>query len=88
MSAFGQKRTFNYYLKTQTGLKIAPKTLTNFLERIARLYTPTWHEGRGQISHEQGAESTRIGQYVRNWYRWATAGVDVTKDDVNQESKK
>ena len=44
-SVVGQKRTFNYYLKTQAGLKIAPKTLTNFLERIARLYTPKGHEG-------------------------------------------
>jgi len=44
-AAIGQKRTFNYYLKTQAGLKIASKTLTNFLERIARLYTPAGHEG-------------------------------------------
>ena len=34
------------------GLSIAPKTLANFLERIAQLY-------------EQGADVRRIGQYVR-----------------------
>ncbi|MCH8157410.1 MAG: hypothetical protein IID18_06620 [Nitrospinae bacterium] len=34
-----------------------------------------------EISHEQGAEITRIGQYVSNGYRWARAGVDVNFDD-------
>ena len=39
------------------GLSIAPKTLANFLERKTQLY-------------EQGADVRRIGQYVRNWWRW------------------
>jgi len=46
------------------GLSIAPKTLANFLERIAQLY-------------EQGADVRRIGQYVRNWWRWVRAGVEL-----------
>ena len=44
------------------GLSIAPKTLANFLERKTQLY-------------EQGADARRIGQYVRNWYRWVRAGI-------------
>ena len=38
------------------GLSIAPKTLANFLDRIAQLY-------------EQGADVRRIGKYVRNCVR-------------------
>ena len=30
-----------------------------------------------EISHEQGATVRRIGQYVRNWYRWVRAGVEI-----------
>ena len=44
------------------GLSIAPKTLANFLDRKTQLY-------------EQGADVRRIGQYVRNWWRWVRAGV-------------
>ncbi len=44
------------------GLSIAPKTLANFLERKTQLY-------------EQGADARRIGQYVRNWWRWVLAGI-------------
>ena len=40
----------------------SPKTLVNFLERKTQLY-------------EQGADVRRIGQYVRNWWRWVRAGV-------------
>jgi RNA-directed DNA polymerase len=45
------------------GLSIATKTIERFHERIARLY-------------EQGADSRRIGQYVRKWCMWVTAGHD------------
>ena len=38
------------------GLSVAGKTIERFKERIARLY-------------EQGADSVRIGQYVRKWGR-------------------
>ena len=44
------------------GLSIAPKTLANFLEHKTQLYG-------------QGATVRRIGQYVRNWYRWVRAGI-------------
>ena len=47
------------------GLSIAPKTLANFLERKTQLY-------------EQGADARRIGQYVRNCYRWVRAGVEIS----------
>jgi len=47
------------------GLSIAPKTLANFLERKTQLY-------------EQGADVRRIGQYVRNWWRWVRAGVEIS----------
>ena len=46
------------------GLSIAPKTLANFLERITQLY-------------EQGADVRRIGKYVRYWWRWVRAGVEI-----------
>jgi hypothetical protein len=41
-----------------------PKTLANFLDRKTQLY-------------EQGAIVRRIGFYVRNWYRWVRAGVEI-----------
>ena len=49
------------------GLSIAPKTLANFLERKTQLY-------------EQGADVRRIGQYVRNWWRWVRAGVEISDE--------
>jgi hypothetical protein len=42
---------------------LAPKILANFLERKTQFY-------------EQGATVRRIGQYVRNWWRWVRAGVE------------
>ena len=51
------------------GLSIAPKTLANFLERITQLY-------------EQGADGKRIEQYVRNWWRWVRAGVEISVINV------
>ena len=51
--------------KESKGLSIAPKTLANFLERITQLY-------------EQGADVRRIGKYVRNWWRWVRAGVEIS----------
>ena len=55
------------------GLSIAPKTLANFLDRIAQLY-------------EQGADVRRIGQYARNWYRWVRAGVELGVNKLNADS--
>ena len=55
------------------GLSIAPKTLANFLDRIAQLY-------------EQGADVRRIGQYVRNWLRWVRAGVELGVNKCNDNS--
>ena len=53
--------------KQPKGLSIAPKTLANFLERKTQLY-------------EQGATVRRIGQYVRNWWRWVRAGVVISDE--------
>ena len=50
-------------------LSIAPKTLANFLDRKTQLY-------------EQGATVRRIGQYVRNWWRWVRAGVPSISIDL------
>ena len=49
---------------------VAPKTLAMFLDRIAQLY-------------EQGANLRRIVQYVRNWYRWVRAGVEISVNKLN-----
>ena len=43
-------------------LSIAANTILNFINRICQLY-------------EQGADSLRIGQYVKRWTCWATAGL-------------
>ena len=51
------------------GLSIAPKTLANFLERKTQLY-------------EQGADVRRIGKYVRNWWRWVRAGVQISQVSI------
>ena len=51
------------------GLSIAPKTLANFLERKTQLY-------------EQGGTVRRIGQYVRNWWRWVRAGVEIRQVSI------
>jgi RNA-directed DNA polymerase len=47
------------------GLSIAPKTLANFLER------------KTQLHDVQCATVRRIGQYVRNWWRWVRVGVEI-----------
>ena len=45
---------------------VVPKTLANFVESKTQLY-------------EQGATVRRIGQYVRNWWRWVIAGVEISQ---------
>ena len=52
------------------GLSIALKTLANFLERMTQLY-------------EQGADYRRLGQYVRNWWRWVRAGAELGVSKLN-----
>jgi len=46
------------------GLDVARQTINNHFDKIARLY-------------EQGAGMERIGQYVKGWWQWVNAGVDV-----------
>jgi len=43
---------------------VAGQTINNHFDKIARLY-------------EQGAGMERIGQYVKGWWQWVNAGVDV-----------
>jgi len=50
-----------YFIKPGL-LTVSQETLTRFTQRIARLY-------------EQGADSVRIGQYVRKWGLWACSGI-------------
>ena len=60
------QRGFDFlgYTITTSGLDIAPNTWERFVERVTRLY-------------EQGAGSSRIGDYVRHWWRWVKAGVSL-----------
>ena len=48
------------------GHAIARKTLDNFVERAIRLY----EQGPGEPSG-----STRLGEYVQRWVRWAYSGL-------------
>ncbi len=50
------------YRFSPSGLGVARPTVQRFVERVNRLY-------------EQGADSLRIGQYVRRWCRWLVAGL-------------
>ena len=59
------KRGFDflgYRFSHQGIIGLAQKTITNFKERLSRLY-------------ESGASSQRVAQYVRNWMRWCVAGI-------------
>ncbi len=46
------------------GVEVAWRTLSNHLEKVARLY-------------EQGADAERIGQYIKGWWQWVRAGGDL-----------
>ena len=52
------------------GLDVAGQTIKNHFDKIARLY-------------EQGAGMERIGQYVKGWWQWVNAGVDVMVQRVD-----
>ena len=43
-------------------LRIAAQTRKNFVDKVRRIY-------------EKGADSARVGEYVRRWKRWAIAGL-------------
>ena len=49
---------------------VVPKTLANFLDRKTQLY-------------EQGATVRRIGLYVRCWWRWVRAGVEIRQVSID-----
>ncbi len=53
--------------ESEQGLEVAWKTVSNHLEKIARL-------------SEQGAGVERIGEYLKGWWQWVNAGVDVMVD--------
>ena len=50
--------------ESASDLDVARQTIKNHFDKIARLY-------------EQGAGIERIGQYVKGWWQWVNAGVDV-----------
>ena len=51
-------------LESALGLDVARQTIKNHFDKIVRLY-------------EQGAGMERIGRYVKGWWQWVNAGVDV-----------
>jgi len=53
------------------GLEVAGQTINNHFDKIVRLY-------------EQGAGIERIGQYVKGWWQWVNAGVDVIVQRVEE----
>ena len=57
------------------GLDVAGQTIKNHFDKIVRLY-------------EQGAGIERIGQYVKGWWQWVNAGVDVIVQRVEELWKK
>jgi len=50
-----------YFMKPGV-LKVSRGTFERFTERISRLY-------------EQGADSVRIGEYVKHWFKWVRTGI-------------
>ena len=54
-----------YYFSPE-GLRVATKTVANFVARVRQLY-----------EHEPGraTAASRLGVYVRRWVRWVRAGV-------------
>ena len=53
------------YRFSPDGLRVATKTLANFVARMRQLY-----------EHEPGKSlSARLGAYVRRWVRWVKAGL-------------
>ncbi len=59
-----------YFLKPGI-LRLAWETLQSFTLRITQLY-------------EQGADSVRIGEYVRHWCRWVRGGVKLQSLDLQK----
>jgi RNA-directed DNA polymerase len=57
--------------ESAVGLDVAWQTIINHFDKIARLY-------------EQGAGMERIGQYVKGWWQWVNAGVDVIVQSVEE----
>jgi len=64
---YGTEQGFDFlgYHFVPEGLAIAHKTLENFVERVIRLY----ERGPGEP-----CGSTRLGEYVKRWVRWAEVG--------------
>ena len=64
----GTERGFDFlgYHFGPEGLAIAQKTLYNFVERAIRIY---------EQGPEEPCDSTRLGEYIQRWVRWAGAGL-------------
>ncbi len=55
---------YRFTTESARGVEVAWQTLSNHLEKVVRLY-------------EQGADTDRIGQYIKGWWQWVRAGVDL-----------
>ena len=53
---------YHFTPQAENGLQVANKTIENHVTNITRLY-------------EQDASIDRIGDYIRNWWRWVKGGV-------------
>jgi RNA-directed DNA polymerase len=58
------------YQITDQQFTVSARTKQRFVERVSRLY-------------EQGAERTRIGDYVRHWQRWVMSGLGNALDGAD-----
>ena len=70
------ERGFDFlgYSFTPEGLGVAPRTVQKFATNIARLY-------------EQGATSSRLGQYADHWSRWSRAGIHASTNKTKEPPK-
>ena len=55
--------------KTKDKVSLAWKTIANHIGKLQQLY-------------EQGAQESRIAEYVKHWLQWVRSGVDIDLDDV------
>ena len=69
------ERGFDFlgYAFTPTGITVALKTIKKCVERKNQLY-------------EQGADTIRVGKYVRRWMIWVRSGLSAHLDVIFSEA--
>jgi RNA-directed DNA polymerase len=65
------------YHFSRKALAVAEKTITNFVERLSRLY---------EQSHNAQNRALRLGNYVRRWMGWAQAGLGSMGSIIDRDS--